>query len=469
MSGNVSDRKRLISINRANIKYKHIYLGSHNDFFPDESYGESNKAKGLGEMLTIHADGIANPVLTDLAERGNNRFIFRKRSWLGDFFDKHQTKDGDVVAIERLAKFKYRVYPFDSKNMRSGNAIPKHWPKLVSSKPTAIDLFAGCGGFSLGLHKAGFQTDLAVEWDASCCETFAENLSPRILNCAIQEIESFPECDILVGGPPCQGFSNLGERVPNDPRRQLWRHFVRAVGDSKPLIFILENVPPILKSAEGAEIIKATEQMGYKVEARILNSAFYGAPQQRKRAVIIGSLIGDPVFPEPTHCDPNAAKNSSLPTWLTVQDAIGDLPPNPTEENWHIGRNPTALSLERYKAVPPGGNRFDLPKRLLPPCWIRKTKGGTDLMGRLWWDRPSVTIRTEFYKPEKGRYLHPEEDRPITHREAARLQGFVDDFLFKGKRISVGIQIGNAVPPPLAYQLGKVAYKEIKKYKARNK
>jgi DNA (cytosine-5)-methyltransferase 1 len=106
--------------------------------------------------------------------------------------------------------------------------------------------------------------------------------------------------------------------------------------------------------------------------------------------------------------------------------------------------------------VPPGGNRFDLQKNaphITPGCWIRKTSGGTDLFGRLWWDRPSVTIRTEFYKPEKGRYLHPEQHRPITHREAARIQTFPDDFLFSGTKIQIAKQIGNAVPPILAYHL----------------
>jgi len=120
----------------------------------------------------------------------------------------------------------------------------------------------------------------------------------------------------------------------------------------------------------------------------------------------------------------------------------------------HFGRNPTAKSLARYRAIPEEGmNRFDLQARapeLTPGCWIRKRTGGTDLFGRLWWDRPAFTIRTEFFKPEKGRYLHPEQHRPITHREAARLQSFPDDFLFLGTKIEIARQIGNAVPPLLA-------------------
>lgn len=256
----------------------------------------------------------------------------------------------------------------------------------------------------------------------------------------------------------------MGERVPNDPRRQLWRHFLRAVRDSKPLIFVMENVPPLLRSAEYEAIRE--EAAGYKVQGRILNAANYGVPQQRKRAFVIGSRIGEPVFPKPTHRDPGkdpTFETHGLPTWMTVREAIADLPPVPTGENWHIGRNPTEKSLRRYRCVPPGGNRWDLPPELMPECWKRKTKGGTDLFGRLWWNRPSVTIRTEFYKPEKGRYLHPEEDRPITHREAARLQGFDDDFLLVGAKIAVGIQIGNAVPPALAHQIGLAGMSEIRK------
>ncbi|MBW7992251.1 MAG: DNA cytosine methyltransferase [Planctomycetes bacterium] len=346
--------------------------------------------------------------------------------------------------------------------------MPDHWPEVNPEKPTAIDIFAGCGGLSFGLKKAGFQNLLAVEWDVSCCETFKENISPRVLQCAIQEVDTFPSCDILVGGPPCQGFSNLGERVPNDPRRQLWLHFLRAVRDANPLIFIMENVPPLLKSAEYQEIYKQARKLDYDVEDRILNAADYGTPQRRKRAFVIGSRIGKPAFPKPTHRNPDESptfENKDLSVWKTVRDAIGDLSPIPDEKNWHIGRNPTEKSLRRYSYIPLGGNRWDLPIELMPECWKRKTKGGTDLFGRLWWDKPSVTIRTEFYKPEKGRYLHPVENRPITHREAARLQGFDDDFKFIGKRIEVGIQIGNSVPPPLAYQIGLAVIKEIRKSK----
>lgn len=151
-------------------------------------------------------------------------------------------------------------------------------------------------------------------------------------------------------------------------------------------------------------------------------------------------------------------------------DSIGDLPPPVGTElrdalpplDLHFGRTPTPKSLKRYKAIPKEGmNRFDLQKRvpeLTPLCWIRKKSGGTDLFGRLWWNRPAFTIRTEFFKPEKGRYLHPDQHRPITHREAARFQSFPDSFIFKGTKIEIAKQIGNAVPPLLAARIADIVY-----------
>ena len=473
MSGNVSNRKRLILVNEASLRNSLFYIGGHHDFFPPECYGSSSQRKGTGKPLTLMVEGLSAPIETDIpteARNGIPRHFVRKRSWVRRFFERHEIRPGDVIAIEKRKKYLYRIYPYETKSIRAGTAIPDHWRAVDTTKPTCIDLFAGCGGLSIGLRKAGFENLLAVEWDEPCCETFKANISERILHCAIQEMEAFPRCDLLVGGPPCQGFSNLGEKLHNDPRRQLWRHFLRAVDKSRPLIFVMENVPPLLTSSEYQALQAESRELGYQVKGETLNAALYGTPQQRKRAFIIGSRIGEPPFPRRTHRNPDkefTLMSRELPRWKTVRDAIADLPPAPDDANWHIGRNPRDFSLRRYRCIPPGGNRFDLPPELTPPCWKRKTKGGTDLFGRLWWDRPSVTIRTEFYKPEKGRYLHPVEDRPITHREAARLQGFDDGFLFIGSRIEVGRQIGNAVPPPLAYQIGRAAMKEIKKWHRR--
>lgn len=317
------------------------------------------------------------------------------------------------------------------------------------SKFTTIDLFAGAGGMSCGFEKAGFKSLLAVEMDKAASATYRKNFKVRVLDQPIEEIPDswFPEVDIVIGGPPCQGFSPLGKMTPverHQSMNKLWQHFLRVVEVSRPKAFVIENVPQILKSIEFEELKDRAAGLGYIVEAQVLNAYKYGVPQKRKRAFIIG-MRGDfsgSLLPEP------------LKKRKNIRDAIGDLSLIPTEEDWHIGRNPTEKSLERYKCVPPGGNRFDLMRKrpdITPDCWLNKPTGSTDVFGRMEWDKPSLTIRTEFYKPEKGCYLHPQAHRPITHREAARIQTFPDNFIFKGSKTQVARQIGNAVPPDLAY------------------
>jgi DNA (cytosine-5)-methyltransferase 1 len=242
----------------------------------------------------------------------------------------------------------------------------------------------------------------------------------------------------------------------------LWQPFLDVVRLSDASVFVIENVPGLLHSPEHKRIRDQAETLGFSTASALLNAADYGVPQTRIRAFVVGWKRGAgrsvSFPPQPT---PARRAGPGILPWRTVRDAVSDLPePVGTEIrelapplNLHFGRTPTEKSLLRYRAVPPGGNRFDLQKNapeITPDCWVRKTGGGTDLFGRLWWDRPSVTIRTEFFKPEKGRYLHPERHRPITHREAARLMGFPDDFQFAGGKIEIARQIGNAVPPPLA-------------------
>lgn len=311
-----------------------------------------------------------------------------------------------------------------------------------------IDLFAGAGGMSQGFRQAGFQPVFAVESDPAAAQTYRANLGYHLVCDAIERLplSSLPSAEVIIGGPPCQGFSQLGKHLPDDPRNQLWRYFMAAVAVVRPLMFVIENVPQIMASAEYEAIKAEAERFGYQVEGRVLNAADFGVPQRRKRAIIVGSRIGKPPFPEQTHAEKPIG---NLLPWRTVREAIGNLPLQPSGESLHIGRNPTAVSRLRYEQVPEGGNRFDLQRKrpdLTPGCWIRKRSGGTDLFGRLWWDKPAFTIRTEFFKPEKGRYLHPEAHRPITHREAARLQTFPDDFVFAGSKIEIAKQIGNAVP-----------------------
>ncbi len=460
MSGRVGHRKRFICVSAANLRANHLYLTGHGDFFPADCYGAPTSKGTLGKLLRLDVVGINEPVLTDIpteAKSGKPRRFFRKRGWVREFFSKHCIKPGDTICIERFSTHHFRVSPFGAMDRRDCTATITIDTEPEGSGPRVIELFAGCGGMALGFKNAGFRTVLANEWESNACDSLRANITDRVLNCAIQEIEAFPESDVVAGGPPCQGFSNLGERVPSDPRNQLWRHYFRCVEQVRPKIFVLENVPPLLKSDEYAELLSLAEALGYKCEGRILNAADYGVPQTRRRAIVIGSRIGEPSFPDATHANPLKQNlfTRHLKPWKTVRDSIEHLPLDPTGLNWHVGRNPTSKSFKRYRCIPTGGNRWDLPLNLMPECWKRKTDGGTDLFGRLWWDRPSVTIRTEFYKPEKGRYLHPVAHRPITHLEASLLQSFPEDFNFCGSKINVGVQIGNAVPPVLAFSIAK--------------
>lgn len=365
--------------------------------------------------------------------------------------------------------------------------------KLARKRFRLIDAFAGAGGMTLGFSKRfghAFDSVWANDFNKYCVETYSTNFGGHCLSGDIVGILNdpsvkIPEADVVIGGPPCQGFSLLNKNREGDPRKHLWRPYFEIVEQSGAKVFVMENVPQLLGSFEHGEIIGTAEAMGFKVWGGVLCAADYGVPQTRRRAFIIGCKLFDPALvfpPRKTHFNPNNnGKQLSIPfsqidylqepqEWKTVKDAIVDLsPPEGTQIrnvspplDLHFGRNPTELSRKRYRAIPNEGmNRFDLQRivpELTPKCWIRKKSGGTDLFGRLWWNRPAFTIRTEFYKPEKGRYLHPKQHRPITHREAARLQSFPDDFIFKGTKIEVAKQIGNAVPPLLAARVADVVY-----------
>jgi DNA (cytosine-5)-methyltransferase 1 len=330
-----------------------------------------------------------------------------------------------------------------------------------------IDLFAGCGGMTLGFSLTRqFLPVFAVEFDPDAAATYELNFGPHVARAAdgrptpIEAVESFPAADVVIGGPPCQGFSPLNMQRVGLERRGLWREYFRALEEADPVAFVMENVPGLLRSAEFVDFKEAAEaDLGYRVEGRILNAADYGVPQTRRRAIVIGTRLGDVPWPERTHFPPGEVQAGGK-RWRTFADAVVGLPTEPTGKDWHNPRKPRPVSVERYRTIPnEGEGRFDLAERrpdITPACWIRKKTGSTDVFGRLWWDRPAFTIRTEFYKPEKGRYLHPSAHRPITVREAARCMTFPDGSKFKFATLeqqsmtSVAKQIGNAVPPMLA-------------------
>lgn len=347
-----------------------------------------------------------------------------------------------------------------------------------------IDLFAGAGGFTAGFKKASsrYQTVRAVEWDAAAAASYEATFGKGVVFAgSIQDWldrERVPSADLIVGGPPCQGFSTLGKQDAEDERNYLWREYVATIVKARPKYFVVENVAAFEKSHQ-FELFKQETQPGgqlqhYTFRHRVLNAADFGAPQARKRAVIIGHLrtLPFPGWPDPTHVGEHqsvrtAFDEAKIPMEVTTIDYVDDRSvefsgkqfAGPfTRDELHLGRRYTKLSLDRFETIGEGGNRFDIAAKrpdLLPACWVSHTTGSADVMGRLRWDAPAVTIRTEFFKPEKGRYLHPTANRAITHFEAAVLQGFPPEHKFVGSKTAIAKQIGNAVPIPLGEAIAR--------------
>jgi DNA (cytosine-5)-methyltransferase 1 len=328
-----------------------------------------------------------------------------------------------------------------------------------------IDLFAGCGGMTRGFVDTGlFEPIFAVELDRDAAATYAANFgADHVFAGPIEDVADFPRADVVIGGPPCQGFSPLNRNGVGLERRSLWREYLRALDEASPTAFVMENVPELLGSPEYRSFRAAAESRGFVIRGEVLNAADYGVPQRRRRAIVIGTRFADTPWPRQTHSDPDVPQLGTEP-WQTFRDAVRGLPLRPSGRNWHNARSPRPESVRRYKAVPRnGGDRFQMQRNLdradlghlVPACWRNKPRGTTDVFGRLWWDRPAYTIRTEFYKPEKGRYLHPSAHRPITVREAARCMSFEDDFILPVDQsmTSVARQVGNAVPPLLARKI----------------
>jgi DNA (cytosine-5)-methyltransferase 1 len=351
---------------------------------------------------------------------------------------------------------------------------------------TMVDLFAGCGGMTAGFVRQGFRPALAVEWNLHAAATYAANFGES--HTVYGDIASVPDSeipvvDVVIGGPPCQGFSNLGSKDVNDPRNQLWKQYLRVVQRARPRVFVIENVERFRASSEFALLLQEAQGgmlAEYTLSHGVLMAADYGVAQRRPRTFVIGSRSGALGLPVRTHAkNPNEGEQP----WSVVRDRIGDesrfpriprgteLPASTVEffgqrvpgvfksRDLHFARQPRELSLARYACVPPGGGRFDVHPDLLPRCWRDKPTGTTDVMGRMRWEAPSLTIRTEFFKPEKGQYLHPQWEkhdhsrrvnRVITHAEAAALQDFPEDYLWCGSKIEIAKQIGNAVPVGLA-------------------
>lgn len=319
----------------------------------------------------------------------------------------------------------------------------------------AIDLFSGCGGLSLGLKKAGFTVAAAVEIDRKAQETYQLNHpTVRLYRQDIRELDPMMvlheaglkegQLDLLAGCPPCQGFSRLRTRnkrtSEKDDRNNLVSDFLRFVAAMKPRTVMLENVPALAKDARFLRMCRDLHALGYKTVVHVLDAADYLVPQRRKRLIMLASNVHTP------------APAEKAPQRITVRQAIEDLCAlrATRDKLHHLGENRSKKICELIAMIPKnGGSRAELGPKYQLDCH-KRSDGFRDVYGRMSWDDVAPTITSGCHNPSKGRFLHPSQDRTITLREAAILQGFPRRYRFDiqhGKE-SIALMIGNALPPP---------------------
>jgi DNA (cytosine-5)-methyltransferase 1 len=323
----------------------------------------------------------------------------------------------------------------------------------VKKKLRYIDLFSGAGGLALGFENQGFENVFSLDFEKSFCETYRTNFPDHTLiekdiskltESEIVKLTKGKKIDVIVGGPPCQGFSiagNIGRKFINDPRNQLFKEFARFVKIIQPRFFVMENVARLYAHNNGetrAEMTALFEKMGYTVDSKILNSADYGVPQVRKRVVFIGTKHGNKIlFPE-KEVEEYATVGGALKGFLKIIPDGSSSIPN------HEAMNHSEQMLTKMKHVQDGGTRLQIPVSLRP------TSGDVRKYIRYDSKKPSVCITGDMRK-----VFHYFHNRALTVRELAKLQSFPDDFVFKGSKISQQQQVGNAVPPLMAEAIAK--------------
>lgn len=354
-----------------------------------------------------------------------------------------------------------------------------------------IDLFSGAGGLSLGFMQDGYIVKKAVEFDSSIANTYEKN-HPEV-DMIVDDIKNIDQsglfkkgdANVIIGGPPCQGFSMAGARIRNDfmddPRNYLFKHYFNVVKTVKPEVFVIENVKGIQTMQKG-EIFKEILRLfssselldgkPYHLYYRVVNAIDFGVPQKRERMIIIGTTKNKVDFDGLFEKTKKQIRDE-IPTYfdyVTVKDAIGNLGDttedgivdNPKPETAyqqylsstaiklknHTKTHHSRIAIERMMKVNNGENFTVLNEN------IKSVHSGS--YGRLSWDKPAPTITTRFDTPSGGRFTHPIKNRTLSPREAARIQSFPDDFVFYGKKTSIIKQIGNAVPPKVSYFLAKL-------------
>lgn len=348
-----------------------------------------------------------------------------------------------------------------------------------------VELFAGSGGLGTGFSKSGFNIISANDvWEPAGKTYVANHPNVKYIVKDISQLTGDEllektgylksDVDVIIGGPPCQGFSTLGKRFIDDPRNKLFKEYVRIVNEIRPKFFVMENVAGIL-SMEGGKvlenILKSFKEIGYNVKYKLLNAAEYGIPQQRERTIFIGTRLDVEIkYPKKTH---SISGEKGYKKALTLWDAIGDLPQSDTEDiteyvseakndfqtkirgNCKIItnhkppiHNEKAINMMKY--IPTGKSAWDvkdMPKEFMP------TSGYGNTYARLNPNEPGMTITRNFSCISSSRCIHPYVNRGLTAREAARIQTYPDDYVFMGSKTDIHLQIGNSVPPILGEKI----------------
>lgn len=397
-------------------------------------------------------------------------------------------------------------------NVRSG----------IYDRPTVVDLFSGAGGLSAGFKRAGYNVIGGLDGWKPACDSFRLNEPDAFVLCGdVREIDpreflsSLPvsQVDVVLGGPSCQGFStssglSRSGRRANDPRNSLFEHFVRFVAEINPSWVVMENVPGLLLFNRGQvarEICKEFAGIGFHVVPMILLAADYGVPQLRRRLVFVGNRTRQPIgFPSPTNSDPELWKNfalpfehlsrlgnknaaKDLPPHVSLADSLSDLPlirqgeefvgkyPGPAVTRYQrlLRKGCHTLTLHRASRlspsdeqmiplIPPGGNWCSLPQQIRQVRFAKiRSYDATTMLKRPLWEKPSFTITTKFNDASAGAFIHPQQDRTFSLREAARIQSFTDSYNFAGSDAEIRKQIGNAVPPMLGQRLADAIAPEV--------
>lgn len=352
------------------------------------------------------------------------------------------------------------------------------WPAPLPPPIAAVDLFCGAGGLSQGLQEAGISVVAGIDVDPQCRFPFEHNIEASFLEADIRDIRAghlgrlWPEgaVTLLAGCAPCQPFSayRRGADTSGDEKWALLAEFGRLVREARPHLVTMENVPRISSTSVFSGFLTTLTESGYAFAWRSCYGPDYGLAQGRRRLVLVGSRLGPARLPT-RQVHPN--------DYASVRDVIGDLPPlaaggSDHDDPLHTCRRLSAVNLERIRASVPGGTWESWPSDLRAPCH-QKASGASfrNVYARMEWDKPAPTITTMAFNFGTGRFGHPEQDRPISLREAALLQGFPRDYAFvkPGAPVQftqVGRLIGNAVPPPLGRAIGEALTRQVRRVAA---